>query len=53
MGHKIEAGCGIREIVRAGYGMKISWRDRDALISIKGVRDSCKIVGGVRDLNSK
>ena len=24
MGHKIEAGCGIREISRAGYGMKIA-----------------------------
>ena len=34
MGHKLEAGYGIREIVRAGYGMKIAWRDRDALISI-------------------
>ena len=29
-----------------GYGMKISWRDRDALISIGGMRDSCEIVGG-------
>ena len=53
MGHKIEAGCGIREILRAGYGMKISWRDRDALISIDGMRDSFKIVGGMQDLNSK
>ena len=25
------AGCGIREILRTGYGMKITWRDRDAL----------------------
>ena len=49
MEHKIKAGSGIREILRAGYGMKISWRDRDALISIVGMRDSCEIVGGVRD----
>ena len=51
--HKIETGCGIREILRAGYGMKISWRDRDALISIGGMRDSFQIVGRMRDLNSK
>ena len=43
MRHKIEAGFGIREILRAGYGKKISQRDRDALISI----------GGMRELNSK
>ena len=32
-------------------GMKISWRDRDALISIGGIWDSFEIVGGggVRD----
>ena len=39
-GHKIEVGFGIREILRAGYGMKIAWRDRDALISIGEMRDS-------------
>ena len=39
--------------MRAGYGMKISWRDRDALISIGGLRDSFEIVGGMRDLNNK
>ena len=33
--------------------MKISWRDRDALISIGGMRDSVEIDGGMRDLNSK
>ena len=33
-GHKIEAGCGIREMLKAGYGMKISWRDRDVLTLI-------------------
>ena len=53
MGHKIEAGCGIWEILRAGYGMKISWWDRDGLVSIDGMWDSFEIVGGVRDLNSK
>ena len=40
---KIEAGCGIREILRARYLMKIIWRDRDALISIVGMRDSFEI----------
>ena len=34
MGHKIDAGCGIREMLKAGYGMKISWRDRDVLTLI-------------------
>ena len=53
MGHKIKVGCGIREISRAGYGIKIPWRDRDVLISIGGMRDSSKIVGGMRVLNSK
>ena len=53
IGLKIEAGSGIREILRPGYGMKISWRDRDALISIDGMRDDSEIVGGMRDLNSK
>ena len=53
MGHKIEAGCGIREILRAGYGMNVSWRDRDVLISIGGMRDSFESVGGMRDLNRK
>ena len=53
MGHKIEARCGIRQILRAGYGMNISWRDRDTLISIGGMRDSFENVGGMRDLNRK
>ena len=48
-----DARCGIREILRPGYGIKISWRDRDALISIGGMRDSSEIVGGMRDLNSR
>ena len=30
MGHKIEVECGIGEVSRAGYGMKISWQDQDA-----------------------
>ena len=33
--------------------MKISWRDRDALISVGGMRDGFEIVGGMQDLNSK
>ena len=33
--------------------MQISWRDRDALISIGGMRDSAEIDGGMRDLNNK
>ena len=53
IGQKIEAGSGIRKIMRAGYGMKISWRDRDVLSSISGMRDSFKIDGGMLDLNSK
>ena len=44
-------GCGIREVLRAGYGLKISGRDRDKLISIGGMRDSFEIVGGMRDFN--
>ena len=50
---KIEAGCGIREVLRVGFGMKIAWRDRYALISIGGLRDSFEIDGGMRDLNNK
>ena len=53
-GHKIEAGCGLQEILRAGYRLKISWRDMDALISIGGMRESFEFVGRVRDfLKSK
>ena len=47
MGHKIESGCAIREVSRAGYGMKISWQDQNAM------RDSFEIDSGMRDLNSK
>ena len=53
MGHKIETGCGKREILRAEYGMKISCRGQDALISIGGVWDSFEIVGGMWDLSDK
>ena len=53
MGHKIDAGCRIREIFGVGYGMKISWQDRDALIST-GVRwDSFEIGCRMQDLKSK
>ena len=40
-------------ILRAGYGMKISWQDRDALISIFMMRESFEIMGGMLDLNNK
>ena len=30
--------------MRAGYGMKISWRDRDAPVSIGGMQDGFGIV---------
>ena len=43
MGHG-QAVCGIREILRPGYGMKISWQIRDALISIDAMRDSSEII---------
>ena len=53
MEHKLKAGCVIREIWRPGYGMKISSRDRETLVSIGGMCDSFEIVGGMRDLNRK
>ena len=53
MGHKIEAGCRIQEKLREGYGMKISWQDRDALVLIGGMRDRFKIDSGMWYLNSK
>ena len=49
---KIEAGFGIREILRAGYGMKITWWDRDSLSSIGGMWDSFEIDGEMRDLKT-
>ena len=33
--------------------MKISWQDRDALISIGGMQDSFEIVGRIQDLNRR
>ena len=48
MGHKIEAGYGIREILRTGY--EICLRDRDLLVSICGMRDRLEIDSGMRDL---
>ena len=33
--------------------MKISWRDRDTVISIGGMRDSLEIDGGIEDLSSE
>ena len=50
---KIGAGCRIQEILRVGYGVNISWQDRDALILIGGTGDSFEIDSGMRDLNSK
>ena len=49
---RCQAGCGIREIFRAGYGMKIFWRDRNVLISIDGMRDSFEIDIGMRDFST-
>ena len=45
MGHKIKVGCGIREILRAGYGMKICWQYRHVFIfNIGGMLDSSEIL---------
>ena len=44
---------GIKSRRDTGYGMKISWQDRDALLSIRGKRDSFAIDSGMRDFNSK
>lgn len=43
----------MREILRAGYGTKIAMRDRDAFISIGGMKENFEIDGGMRDENSK
>ena len=40
-------------ILRAGYGMKISWWDQDAFISSGEMWDSFEIDGGMLDLNTK
>jgi len=39
MGLKIKAGCGILKILVAGYGMKLSLRDRDSFLFIGGMWD--------------
>ena len=36
---KIEAGCGIREILKAGCGMKTERRDWDMLRFVGRIRD--------------
>ena len=56
MGHKIEAGCGIREILRAGL-----IRDENILAGSGCAHFNCwdagyssfEIVGGTRDFNDK
>ena len=53
MEHIIETGCEILEILMAGYRIKMSWRDRDALILIGEMRDRFEFDGEMRDLNSK
>jgi len=42
---KIEAGCEMRKILRAGCGMKIGRRDRDMLRCVGGIRDRTGICG--------
>ena len=39
----------VREILRAGFGMKITWRDWDALISIGGMWNSFEIDSGIQN----
>ena len=44
---KIEAGCGIREILKSGCGMKTERRDRDMLpfvfiCSINGLEETAR-----------
>ena len=44
---KIEAGCGIRETLNAGCGMKTERRDRDKLRFVGGIRNRtgiCEII---------
>jgi len=49
MGLKIKAGCGKLKILVAGYGMKLSWRDRDSLLFVGGMWDIENFSGGIRD----
>jgi len=37
MGLKIKMGCKILKILVAGYGMKLSWRDRDSFLFVGGM----------------
>ena len=50
MGHKIKVRSRIPEVLRVGYGMKISWRGRDSHISIGGMQDSFDIDSRIWDL---
>ena len=55
MAPRFELGCRIREIQRAGYGMKTALRDFwdcNALVSLGGMRDSFEIDGGLQNLIS-
>ena len=45
MGLKIEAECGIREIIKARCGIKIGRRDRNTLPFEGGIRDRTGIDG--------
>ena len=42
---------GLKSRRDAGYGIKIAWRDRDALISIGGMWDSFEIDSGMQDFS--
>lgn len=50
---KMEAGCGMTDILMAGCGIKVLRRERDLLIWTGGMRDRLKIDGGMRDENQK
>ena len=50
---KMEAGCGMTEILMAGCGIKILWREQDLLILTGGMRDSFKIDVEMRDEKQK
>lgn len=45
---KMQAGCGMTEILMAGLGIKLLRRERDLLILTCGMRDSFKVDGGMR-----
>lgn len=50
---KMEAGCGMTDILMAGCGIKVLRRERDLLIWTGRMRDRLKIDGGMRDENQK